>query len=158
MNAAIVCVGRLREKFFAGAAEEYIKRISRYGKLEIIELPDLPEPPNASQADRDQVMEKEGQAILARIKPQDQVIALCVDGPQLASEAFAERLAERDMQGRRQVFVIGGSLGLSPAVIRRADEKLSLSKMTFPHQLARVLLLEQLYRGCKINAGEKYHK
>ena len=158
MNAAIVCVGRLREKFFAGAAEEYSKRISRYGKLEIIELPDLPEPPNASQADRDQVMEKEGQAILARIKPQDQVIALCVDGPQLASEAFAGRLAERDMQGRRQVFVIGGSLGLSPAVIRRADEKLSLSKMTFPHQLARVLLLEQLYRGCKINAGEKYHK
>jgi len=158
MTAAIVCVGRLREKFYAGAAEEYLKRLSRYGKTEIIELPDLPEPANASDADRAQVMEKEGQSILGRIKPQDHVIALCIDGPQLTSEAFARRLADLDMQGSRTVFVIGGSLGLSPAVVQRANEKLSLSKMTFPHQLARVLLLEQLYRACKINAGERYHK
>ena len=158
MNAAVVCVGRLKEKGYAAAAEEYLKRLSRFGKTEIIELPDLPEPPNASDADRAQVMEKEGQGILSRLKPADHVIALCVDGPQLTSEAFAARVSDLDMRGKRAVFVIGGSLGLSPAVIRRADEKLSLSKMTFPHQLARVLLLEQMYRACKINAGEKYHK
>ena len=158
MNAAIVCVGRLREKFYAAAAEEYLKRVSRYGKMEIVELPDLPEPANASDADRAQVMEKEGQAILARLKPGDRVIALCIDGPQMTSEAFADRLRAGDMRGERLTFVIGGSLGLSPAVLRRADEKLSLSKMTFPHQLARVLLLEQVYRACKINAGERYHK
>ena len=158
MNAAIVCVGRLREKYFSAAAEEYQKRISRFGKIEIIELPDLPEPANASDAQRAQVMEKEGESILARLKPGDHVIALYIDAPQYTSEAFAARMAENDMRGARQVFVIGGSLGLSPAVIRRADERLSLSRMTFPHQMARVLLLEQLYRACKINAGEKYHK
>ena len=103
-------------------------------------------------------MEKEGQSILSRLKPADHVIALCIDGPQLTSEAFAARVSQLEMRGKRIVFVIGGSLGLSPDVIKRADEKLSLSKMTFPHQLARVLLLEQLYRACKINAGERYHK
>lgn len=158
MNAAVVCVGRLREKFYQDAAKEYEKRLSRFGKIEIIELPDLPEPANASDADRKKVMEKEGESILARIRPGDQVIALCVDAPQYSSEGFAARLAERDMKAGRQVFVIGGSLGLSPQVLRRADEKISFSQMTFPHQLARVILLEQLYRACKINAGEKYHK
>ena len=158
MNCAVVCVGRLREKFYAAAAEEYVKRISRFGKMEIVELPDLPEPANASDAQRAQVMEKEGESILARLKPGDHVAALCVEGPQYTSEAFAEKLSANDMRGGRLVFVIGGSLGLSPAVLRRADEKLSLSRMTFPHQLARVLLLEQVYRACKINAGERYHK
>ncbi|MBQ7656178.1 MAG: 23S rRNA (pseudouridine(1915)-N(3))-methyltransferase RlmH [Clostridia bacterium] len=158
MNAVIVCVGRLKEKYFSGAAEEYTKRLSRYGRFEIIELPDLPEPANASDADRRQVMEKEGESILSRLKSNDYVIAMCIDGPQLTSEAFAGKIAANDQRGTRLVFVIGGSLGLSPAVVKRADEKLSLSKMTFPHQLARVLLLEQIYRGCKINAGEKYHK
>lgn len=158
MNGAIVCVGRLREKYFAGAAEEYLKRLSRFGKMEMIELPDLPEPQNASDAQRQQVMDKEGEQILSRIRPGDHVIAMCIDGPQYESEKFARHLAENEMRGGRQVFVIGGSLGLSKAVIQRADEKISLSKMTFPHQLARVLLLEQIYRACKINAGEKYHK
>lgn len=158
MNTAVVCVGRLREKYYAGAAEEYLKRLSRFGKTEMIELPDLPEPQNASDADRQKVMEKEGESILSRIRPSDHVIALCIDGPQYTSEAFAEKLQRSEMTGNRQVFVIGGSLGLSSAVIRRADEKLSFSKMTFPHQLARVILLEQLYRACKINAGERYHK
>lgn len=158
MNAAIVCVGRLREKFYAAAAEEYLKRLSRYGKVEVVELPDLPEPAHASDADRMAVMEKEGESILTRIKPQDHVTALCIEGPQYDSVSFAKRLADNALTGARQVFVIGGSLGLSKAVTARADEKISLSKMTFPHQLARVLLLEQLYRACKINAGEKYHK
>ena len=158
MNAAIVCVGRLREKFYAGAAEEYQKRISRFGRLEIVELPDLPEPPNASDADRRRVMEKEGESILSRLRLDDHVIALCIEGPQMPSEDFAAFFRRADQTGKRQVFVIGGSLGLSDAVIRRADEKLSLSRMTFPHQLARVMLLEQIYRACKINAGERYHK
>ena len=158
MNAAIVCVGRLREKFYAGAAEEYQKRISRFGRLEIVELPDLPEPPNASDADRRRVMEKEGESILSRLRPDDHVIALCIEGPQMPSEDFAAFFRRADQTGKRQAFVIGGSLGLSDAVIRRANEKLSLSRMTFPHQLARVMLLEQIYRACKINAGERYHK
>lgn len=158
MNGAIVCVGRLREKYYADAAQEYLKRLSRFGKMDMVELPDLPEPPNASPAQQAQVMEKEGAAILSRIRPGDHVIALCIDGPQLTSQAFARHMAQNDMRGGRQVFIIGGSLGLSPAVIARADETLSLSQMTFPHQLARVLLLEQLYRACKINAGERYHK
>lgn len=158
MNGAIVCVGKLREKFYAMAAEEYLKRLSRFGRMEMIELPDLPEPANASPAQCAQVMEKEGEMILGKIKPTDHVIALCIDGPQFESEQFARRIRENEMKGGRQVFVIGGSLGLSPQVIKRADEKLSLSKMTFPHQLARVLLLEQIYRASKINAGERYHK
>ncbi len=158
MNGAIVCVGRLKEKFYAAAAEEYLKRLSRYGKMEIVELPDLPEPAHASDADRKAVMDKEGESILGKIRPQDHVIALCVDGPQYESEQFARKIKDSEMTGERQVFVIGGSLGLSRAVIQRADEKISLSQMTFPHQLARVVLLEQIYRACKINAGEKYHK
>ncbi|MBR5110404.1 MAG: 23S rRNA (pseudouridine(1915)-N(3))-methyltransferase RlmH [Clostridia bacterium] len=158
MNAAIVCVGRLKEKYFSAAAEEYLKRLARYGRFELVELPDLPEPANASDADRRQVTEKEGESIQSRLKANDYVVAMCIDGPQVSSEDFARKIADNDRRGTRLVFVIGGSLGLSPAVVRRADEKLSLSKMTFPHQLARVLLLEQIYRGCKINAGERYHK
>ncbi len=159
MNAAVVCVGRLREKFYQDAAREYEKRLSRFGKLDVIEVPDLPEPANASDADRLRLIEKEGEAILSRIKPHDRVIALCVDAPQYESEAFARHLSENEARyPARQTFVIGGSLGLSPAVLKRADERISFSKMTFPHQLARVILLEQLYRACKINAGEKYHK
>ena len=158
MNGAIICVGKLREKYFSGAAEEYLKRLSRFGKFEVIELPDLPEPQNASAAQQNQIMEKEGENILSRIRQGDRVIAMCIDGPQYDSESFARHLADNEMKGNRQVFVIGGSLGLSKTVIQRADEKISLSKMTFPHQLARVLLLEQIYRACKINAGERYHK
>ena len=158
MNAAIVCVGKLREKFYAGAADEYLKRLSRYGKMEIVELPDLPEPQNASDADRQKIMDREGESILKAIRTGDHVTAMCINAPQFTSEQFAEKLRQGDMRGGRQVFVIGGSLGLSKAVLHRADDTLSMSKMTFPHQLARVMLLEQIYRGCKINAGEKYHK
>lgn len=158
MNANIICVGRMREKFYQAAAEEYLKRLSRFGRITVTELPDLPEPANASDADRLNVMQKEGESILARIKPSDHVIALCIDGKSMTSEQFADRLAARELAGEHPVFVIGGSLGLSDAVRARANEKMSFSPMTFPHQLARVILLEQLYRACKINAGERYHK
>ena len=158
MNAAVLCVGRLRERHWREAADEYEKRLSRYGRFEEIEIPDLPEPANASDADRTRVMREDGAGLLRRIREDDEVIALCIDGKALSSVAFAQLLSEAERSGRRQVFVIGGSLGLAPEVVRRADRKLSFSPMTFPHQLARVMLLEQIYRGCKINAGEKYHK
>ena len=158
MNAAIVCVGKLREKFYALAAEEYLKRLSRYGKMEIVELPDLPEPQNASDADRQKIMEREGESILKAIRSSDHVTAMCINAPQFTSEQFAEKLRQGDMRGGRQVFVIGGSLGLSKAVLQRADDTLSMSKMTFPHQLARVMLLEQIYRAAQIAHGAPYHK
>lgn len=158
MNIAILCVGKLRERFYADAAAEYLKRLTRYGKFEVIEHPDLPEPQNASDADRVRLMEKEGAALLKSIRQEDFVTALCIDAKQLSSTDFAAVLKRREMIRPRQVFVIGGSLGLSKDVLRRADDTLSMSDMTFPHQLARVMLLEQIYRAQKILAGEKYHK
>ena len=158
MNIAVLCVGKLREKFYADAAAEYLKRLTRYGKFEVIEHPDLPEPQNASDADRARLMEKEGAALLSSIRSSDFVTALCIDAKQLSSTDLAATLKKRETECARQVFVIGGSLGLSKDVLRRADDTLSMSKMTFPHQLARVMLLEQIYRAQKIIAGEKYHK
>ena len=158
MAELILCVGRLKEAWWRDACGEYLKRLSRYGRTELIEVDDLPEPEHSSDADRQRIMQREGEALLRRIRPTDHVIALCIDAPQLGSEGLATLLGERDRQGGRTVFVIGGSLGLSPGVIARADRRLSMSKMTFPHQLARVMLLEQLYRARKILSGEKYHK
>lgn len=158
MNCMIACVGKLKEKFWRDAADEYLKRLQRYMKLEICEVPDLPEPANASDADREQVKMKEGRALLSRIRPEDHVIALCIESRQLTSPELADKMRQSEMTGARQVFVIGGSLGLSDEVLRRADETLSMSRMTFPHALARVMLLEQLYRGAKIMTGERYHK
>ena len=150
MPIAIVCAGRLREKYWQDAAAEYQKRMSRYNKLEIIEVADQPEGPQA--------MKKEGEDMLRHIRPEDYVVALCIDAKQLDSPALAALFRQRAPLGSRVVFVIGGSLRLHPDVIRRADMKLSMSAMTFPHQLARVMLLEQIYRAHKINAGERYHK
>ncbi|MBO2516025.1 MAG: 23S rRNA (pseudouridine(1915)-N(3))-methyltransferase RlmH [Clostridiales bacterium] len=158
MSIAILCVGKLKEKFWQDAAGEYVKRLQRYVKLEVIEVPDLPEPANASDADREQVKEKEGKALLSRIRPGDRVCALCIEGPQVESPELAKRMKADEQTGARRVYVIGGSLGLSDEVLKRADDRLSMSKMTFPHALARVMLLEQLYRGAKIGAGERYHK
>lgn len=148
----IIGVGRLREKFFRDAAEEYKKRLSRYVKLDIIEVDDLPEDAG------DVTKKKEGEMILSKIRPDDFVVANCIDGKQMDSVELSEFFREREMYGSRVVFVIGGSLGLSDEVIRRANKKLSMSKMTFPHQLFRVMLLEQIYRAQKIIAGERYHK
>ena len=155
---ALVCMGRLKEKYWRDAAAEYEKRLSRFGRWETIELPDLPEPANSSPAIEEQIKKKEGEAILARIRDGDIVVCLCIDGRQMDSVQLSAKLTELIDTGRRVVFVIGGSLGLSPEVVRRAQLKLSFSPMTFPHQLARVMLLEQVYRACKINAGERYHK
>jgi len=153
MNAAILCVGRLRESFWRAAADEYKKRLSRFGKFEEIEVADRPE-----GTDEARVLREEGKDLLRRIREDDDVIALCVDGRAVSSEQLAKMLREREVTGRRTVFVIGGSLGLSPEVVARAGTRLSFSLMTFPHQLARVMLYEQIYRACKINAGERYHK
>ena len=158
MNMALVCMGRLKEKYWRDAAAEYEKRLTRFGRWETIELPDLPEPANSSPAIEEQIKRKEGEAILAKIREGDLVVCLCIDGQQMDSVRLSRRLTELSDTGRRVVFVIGGSLGLADAVVARAQLRLSFSPMTFPHQLARVLLLEQTYRAMKIAAGERYHK
>ena len=158
MNMALVCMGRLKEQYWRDAATEYETRLSRFGKWETIELPDLPEPANSSPAIEEQIKKKEGEAILARIRDGDIVVCLCIDGRQMDSVQLSAKLTELIDTGRRVVFVIGGSLGLSGDVVRRAQLRLSFSPMTFPHQLARIMLLEQTYRALKIAAGERYHK
>ena len=159
LGFTLVAVGKLREKPFRAMADEYLKRLSRFGKTEEIELPDLPEPQDASPAQEKQVKDREGESILAKIRPGDYVIALTIPGKQWTSPALSAHLSDVMDRGNSSiVLVIGGSLGLSDAVIARANEQLSMSPMTFPHQLARVMLLEQLYRAMKIRAGERYHK
>ncbi len=158
LNLSLICVGKLRERWWREALEEYKKRLSRFGKIEEIEVPDLPEPANSSPATEERICAEEGKTILARIHREDVVIAMAIQGKPLDSVSFAKKLSGYADTGRRIVFVIGGSLGLSPEVLARADMKLSFSPMTFPHQLARVMLAEQLYRACKILAGERYHK
>ena len=158
MNMALICMGRLKERYWRDAADEYEKRLSRFGRFEKIELADLPEPANSSPAIEAQICEREGRAILQKVREGDIVIALCIGGKQLDSVQLSQTLTRCGDTGRRVVFIIGGSLGLSPQVIARADFKLSFSPMTFPHQLARVMLLEQTYRAMKIAAGERYHK
>ena len=159
MSVTILAVGRMKEKPYRMMADEYMKRLSRYGKFEEVELPDLPEPANTSPAIERQIREKEGEAILARIRPGSHVIALTIPGKQWDSPGLSRHLDELLTRGASDItFVIGGSLGLSEQVIARAEEEMSMSKMTFPHQLARVMLLEQLYRAMKIRAGERYHK
>ena len=158
MNMALICMGKLKEKYWRDAAAEYEKRLSRFGKWETIELPDLPEPSNSSPAIEEQIKKKEGEAILAKLRDGDVVVCLCIDGKQMDSVQLSRKMTELIDTGRRVVFIIGGSLGLSDEVVRRAQVKLSFSPMTFPHQLARIMLLEQTYRALKIAAGERYHK
>ena len=159
MSYTVMAVGRLKEKPYRQMADEYLKRLSRYGKFIEVELPDLPEPTNTSPAVQEQIKEREGEAMLMKIKPSDYVIALTIPGRQWDSPGLSRHLSELVARGKPDVvFLIGGSLGLSQACISRADEELSMSAMTFPHQLARVMLLEQLYRAMKIQSGERYHK
>ena len=159
MRYLILCVGRLKERYFREACDEYSKRLSRFCALEIYECESRAEPKNASPKDFEKMLAAEAQSLLSRIKPRDYVIALCVDGMEMTSIAFARKTRElEDRNVSRIVFVIGSSRGLSEEVLLRADEKISFSPMTFPHHLARVMLLEQLYRAKKTLAGETYHK
>ena len=158
MTVRIVCVGKLKERYFEDACAEFQKRLGRFCTLEIIELPDEKAPESLHPAEEDIVREKEGKRILKAIGAKDFVVALAIDGKQMRSEEFAAFLEEKETEARVLTFVIGGSLGLSPEVYARANTRISFSKMTFPHRIARLLLLEQLYRGFKIRAHEAYHK
>ncbi len=159
MKITILCVGKLKEKFMRDAVNEYSKRLSRYVKLDVAEVADEKTPDHASEREEELIREKEGERLLRHIKGEDHVIALAITGDQYDSVAFSRKLDGFGMSGKGHVvFVIGGSLGLSEQVLGRADEELSFSKMTFPHQLMRVILLEQIYRGYRISRGEPYHK
>lgn len=159
MKITLITVGKIKEKFFEDAIREYSKRLSRYCKLEIIQVADEKTPDGAGPALEAQIKEREGQRILSHMKDGSYVIALAIEGRMLDSVAFSEKLSQLGVRGVSQiVFVIGGSLGLSPQVMKRADYALSFSPMTFPHQLMRVILLEQIYRSFRIAAGEPYHK
>jgi 23S rRNA (pseudouridine1915-N3)-methyltransferase len=157
MPMTILAVGRIASPL-KEAALDYESRLTRYDKVLLMELPDQREPSALSAAIIEQLKQKEGAVILDHLKPGDHVIALCIEAVKVSSEAFAQRLAELRLKSKPLVFVIGGSHGLSQAVLSRADERLSLSGLTMPHQLARVVLLEQLYRACKILSHERYHK
>lgn len=154
----IVAVGKLKEAHYRQAAAEYEKRLSRYTQLAVTQVADDKEPERSSEALEEKVRQAEGERILRHIRPRDRVVALCIDGVQEDSLSFSRRVRRLHEAPEDAVFVIGGSLGLSGAVLRRADEKLSLSRLTLPHQLARVVLLEQLYRAFKIMSNERYHK
>lgn len=159
MKITLVTVGKIKEKFFTDAIAEYSKRLSRYCKLEIVQVADEKTPDNAGAAMEEQIKDKEGERILSQIKDGSYVIALAIEGQMLSSEQLAEKIDGLGVKGESQItFVIGGSLGLSKRVISRADYLLSFSKMTFPHQLMRVILLEQIYRSYRILTGQPYHK
>ena len=158
-KVSVICVGKRKEKFYIDAAAEYVKRLSRFCKLEILELPEDRLPDDPSQAQIDAALSKEADAIRAKLPPSATIIAMCVEGKPRSSEELASFMAQSANQGGSHlVFLIGGSFGLHPSVKTLAAIKLSMSPMTFPHHLARVMLLEQIYRGYQINAGSKYNK
>ena len=159
MKITILAVGKLKEKYWKQAIAEYEKRLGAYSKIEMIEVPDEKAPETMSDKEIEQVKEKEGQRLLAKIKPQATVITLEIQGKMLSSEGLAEEMQRRMTQGQSDfVFVIGGSNGLHQDVLNRSNYALSFSKMTFPHQMMRVVLIEQVYRAFKIMRGEAYHK
>ncbi len=159
MNIAIITIGKLKEKYLKQGIDEYLKRLTSYAKVDVIELPDEKAPENLSGIEIEQVKEKEGERILSKISDDTHVIALAIEGKMKSSEQLAKDLDQLATYGKSKVaFVIGGSLGLSSSVMKRANDSLSFSKMTFPHQLMRLILLEQVYRAYRINRGEPYHK
>lgn len=159
MQIDIICVGKVKEQYLRDAIAEYSKRLSRYCKLNILEVADEKTPEHASEGVERQIKAKEGERIARHIKPGAYVIALAIDGQQVTSEGFARKIDQLGIQGVSHIqFVIGGSIGMDDAILCKANYKLSFSKMTFPHQLMRVILLEQVYRAYKINAHEPYHK
>ena len=158
LSIKVICVGKSKEKYWDAAYAEYLKRLKGYCSPEVIEVKEAKLPANASPADEKKVIETEGREILSRIGSGDCVIALDIQGKELSSEEIARKISEISFDYSRISFIIGGSLGLSDEVKKRADFRMSFGKITLPHQLARVVLLEQIYRAFKINAGETYHK
>ena len=159
MHITLITVGKLKEKYLREGINEYLKRLQAYAKVDIIELADEKEPYNASAAEELQIKAKEGERIKAKIKPDDYVIALAIEGAMLDSPGLAKKIDSLATQGHSDLtFIIGGSLGLDESVLKRADFKLSFSALTFPHQLMRLILLEQIYRSFRIIKGEPYHK
>lgn len=159
VNISIITVGKLKEKYLKLGIDEFLKRLTAYAKMEIIEVPDEKAPEQLSDLEMEQVKQKEGEKILSKISPDTYVIALAIEGKMKSSEELADSLDKLATYGKSKIaFVIGGSLGLSNEVLQRADEKLSFSKMTFPHQMMKLILLEQIYRAFRINRGEPYHK
>ncbi len=159
MNISIITIGKLKEKYLKQGIDEYLKRLSTYAKVDIIELPDEKAPENLSESEMEQVKLKEGERILAKISEDTHVIALAIEGKMKSSEELAKDIDQLATYGKSKIaFVIGGSLGLSKEVMKRANGTLSFSKMTFPHQLMRLILLEQVYRAFRINRNEPYHK
>ncbi len=159
MKITIITVGKVKESYFRGAIEEYSKRLSKYCKLDIVEVADEKTPDKASETEEEQIKAKEAERIMKHIREDAYVIALAIEGKQLDSVELSNKIETLGIQGKSHIqFVIGGSLGLHPSVLSRADDKLSFSKMTFPHQLMRVILLEQIYRAYRIMNHEPYHK
>lgn len=158
MNINIISVGKIKEKYFTAAIEEYSKRLSRFVKLIVTEIPDERIPDNASEKEIEIIKEKEGRKILSKLNENSFVITLCIEGKELSSEELAQKITDISMSSSNITFIIGGSLGLSNAVKNKSQLRLSFGKITFPHQLMRVVLLEQIYRAFKINNNENYHK
>ena len=159
IRITLLTVGKIKEEYYRRAVAEFQKRLSRYCRLEVIEVPDEKTPDGASPAEEDGIRRKEGERLMKYIRDGAYIITLEIQGAMLDSEAFARKLDLLAVQGKSHIiFIIGGSLGLSAEICRKSDFALSFSKMTFPHQLMRVILLEQIYRGYRILAGEPYHK
>lgn len=159
MNISIITVGKLKEKYLKQGIEEYLKRLGPYAKVGIKEVPDEKAPENMRDAEIQDVKRKEGERILSHISPDTYVITLEIDGKMLTSEKFAAKLDELATYGKSKIaFVIGGSVGISENVQKRSDMALSFSKLTFPHQMMRMILLEQIYRAFRIIRNEPYHK
>ncbi|TKH11625.1 23S rRNA (pseudouridine(1915)-N(3))-methyltransferase RlmH [Peribacillus simplex] len=159
MKITIITVGKLKEKYLKQGIAEYTKRLSAYANIELVEVPDEKAPENLSTADMDIVKQKEGERILAKVSPDTYVITLEINGKQLTSEQLATHMDQLATYGKSKIaFIIGGSLGLGNEVLSRSDFALSFSKMTFPHQLMKLVLVEQIYRAFRINRNEPYHK
>jgi len=159
MNITVISVGKIKEKFIVDGIKEYSKRLSKYCKLKIIEVDDEKAPENLSEAEMKIIKNKEGEKILNKINSNTYIIALAIEGKNLSSEQLSSKIDDLALNGQSDItFIIGGSLGISDEVLKKSHFKLSFSKMTFPHQLMKLILLEQIYRAFRISRGEPYHK
>ena len=158
-KVTVLCVGKLKEAFYAAAVAEYQKRLQRHCKLEIVELPEQKLPESPAPAEIEQALAREAALIEEKLPKGGAVIALCIEGKPCSSEELSRRIIDFGVQGKTQItFLIGGSVGLDESIKKQADWRLSMSPMTFPHHMARIMLLEQIYRAYQIAAGTKYHK